>query len=273
MSPPFPSHPAAQFVRGPNFSYLLPHGWSVGEEGNYSLVLRSPDFRAGIIVFGQSGLLCPMSPEQFAQQAMSGVMRLAPDVRLASARPLPPMPGCTHAALMDVTYTLQGPMGWLPIRGVVFSHVAVGYGQCSGVITLAGADVQQWESYRPWLPQVASAAVNTGPNPYGSAAMAQAMHGITQREQSAHTAYRQWSEATWSAVAADRAAAQARQQAAMDPMLAGREWLNDPYGNPAERRSIVPAAIWVSRDGREASSDDPSFDPRTPGDVDWRRVR
>jgi hypothetical protein len=47
----------------------------------------------------------------------------------------------------------------------------------------------------------------------------------------------------------------------------------DPYGNPAMRRSTTPACIWVSSDGREAHSHDPSFDPRTPYDNDWRRVR
>jgi hypothetical protein len=265
--------PESQWVRGPHFTYLLPRGWTVGEEGNFALVLRSPDLRAGIIVFGQSGLLYAMTPEQYAHQAMMGAMRLAPDVQLFQAWPMQPMPGYTHAALLETTYTINGPMGYLPIRGIVMSHVAVGYGQCNGTITIAGAEMTQWESYRPWLPQVAMAALNTGPNPYGSTAMADEIHGMTRREGEAYAAYHAWSQVTWQAVTEARWASQDRQQAAMDPLVTGQQWTDDPYGNQPQRRSTTPAVIWVSRDGREIASPDPSYDPRTASDNDWRRVR
>ena len=260
-------------VRGPHFTYLLPPGWRVGEEGNFALVLRSPDMLAGIIVFGQSGLLFPFSPEQFAHQAMAGAMQLAPDVRFMNVRSIPAMPGYTHAAVMETSYTVYGPTGPVPIRGIVFSNVAIGWGQCNGTITLASSEISRWPSYESWLPQLAMAAQNTGPNPYGSTAMAQTMHNITQQEAAQQSAYRQWSEATWQAVVAQRNASVDRQQEGLDPMLTGRQWTSDPYGNPAQHRSITPAAVWVSRDGREVQSDDPSFDPRTPTDNDWRRIR
>lgn len=265
--------PPAQPMRGPNFSYLLPQGWSVGEEGPYALVMRSPDLRAGIVVFGQSGMMHAMSPEQFAHQSMAGTMRLAPDVQLSPGQPLQPMPGYTHAAVMQTTYTVHGPMGPVRIVGTVVSNVAVGYGQCNGVITLASSDVNQWEHYRHWLPQVALAAQNTGPDAYGSRSMSQTISGIANQDHQAYQQYRAWSDATWQAVSNDRAASQDRQQGAMGPLLTGQEWINDPYGNQPRRWSTTPAAIWVSRDGQEVTSDDPSFDPRTPMNSDWRRVR
>jgi len=77
----------AQPVRGSHFSYLLPQGWRTGEEGPFALALFAPDMKAGIVVFGQSGLMYPLSPEQFAHQAMAGVMRLAPDVQILSSQP------------------------------------------------------------------------------------------------------------------------------------------------------------------------------------------
>ncbi|WP_165070617.1 hypothetical protein [Paludisphaera rhizosphaerae] len=265
--------PPPRPMQGPNFSYLLPPGWSVGEEGPFALVLRSPDMLAAIVVFGQSGLMAALSPEQFAHQAMAGVMRIAPDVRLFESRPFQPLPGYTHAAVMQTTYTLQTPMGPVPIQGVVFSHVAIGYGTCSGVITLAASAAHLWPSYRDWLPQVALAARNMGSNAYGSTAMGQTMHDITQREGQANADYRAWSQSNWQGVVNERWASDAQRQEALGPMLTGQQWSSDPYGNPDMRRSTTPACIWVSRDGREVHSHDPSFDPRTPYDSDWRRVR
>ena len=64
-----------------------------------------------------------------------------------------------------------------------------------------------------------------------------------------------------------------RRQDAMGPMMTGQFWQQDPWGNGAERYSSTPAVIWVDRYGRQLTSDDPSFDPRTPYDQDWRRVR
>ncbi len=270
--PPPQGPPGPRPVQGSHFSYLLPPGWSVGEEGPFALVLRSADMLAGVIIFGQSGLMSAMSPEQFAHQAMAGVMRLAPDVGLFESRPMQPQPGYSHAAMMQTTYTVQGPMGPVPVQGVVFSNVAPGYGSCSGVLALASSAAHLWPSYRDWLPQVALSARNTGPNAYGSTSMGQVMHGIAAHEGQANADYRAWSQANWQAVTDDRWASDQRRLQALDPMLTGQQWQADPYGGQDLRRSTTPASIWVSRDGREVHSQDPSFDPRTPYDPDWRRV-
>ena len=262
-----------QPVRGQHFSYLLPHGWRTAEEGPFALALFAPDTRAGIVVFGQSGLMHPLSPEQFAHHAMAGVMRLAPDVRLFNPQPCQPRPGYTHAAAMECTYTVMTPGGPVPICGVVVSHVAVGYGQFSGTLTLASAEVRQWPNYRDWLPQVAAAAVNTGPNAYGSGTMAGVMGDIARQDHAANRAYQEHSNQTWQGVVDARTASVDRQQGQMGSVLTGQEWHADPYGGPMLRRSTTPAVIWRSGDGREVASDDPSYDPRTPFDSDWRRVR
>ena len=80
-----PAQPPLPLSRGPNFTYVLPPGWAVGEEGQFALVLRSPDMMASIIVFGQSGLMQPMSPDQFAYYCMANVMRLAPALTISDA--------------------------------------------------------------------------------------------------------------------------------------------------------------------------------------------
>lgn len=274
FQPPPPGSPHDfPLVNGPHFTYRLPPGWTVGEEGKFALVLRSPDFLAGVVVFGQSGMMQPMSPEQFAYFAMTALLRLAADVRFGPARPIPPMPGYTHAATSETAYTVHGPAGAVPVRGMVFGNVAIGYGQCNGTLTLASSDVRQWPQYSGWLPPVALAAMNTGPDPYGSGTMAAAITGIARQDGESYRQYQAWSQQLWGQVTAERNASVDRQQGAFGPMLTGQEWIPDGFGGPAIRRSTPPACIWRSRDGREIASDDPAFDPRTPGDVDWVRVR
>ena len=43
--------PRTQIVQGRNFTYVLPAGWCVGEEGNHALVLQAQDLSAGVIVY------------------------------------------------------------------------------------------------------------------------------------------------------------------------------------------------------------------------------
>lgn len=271
--PPSGSPSDCQLIHGPHFTYLLPRAWTVGEEGKFALVLRSPDSLAGVIVFGQSGLMQPMSPEQFAYNMLTGVMRLAADVQFGPSRPIQPGPGYTHAATFETTYTLYGSAGPIPIRGVVVCNVAVGYGQCNGTLALAGSDVRLWPQYAGWLPQVAVAALNTGPDPYGSGTMAGVISGIARQDGDQYRQYQAWSQQLWGQVTAERNASIDRQQGALGPMLTGQEWISEGFGGQPIRRSTTPACIWRSRDGREVASDDPAFDPRTAGDVDWVRVR
>ncbi len=71
-----------------------------------------------------------------------------------------------------------------------------------------------------------------------------------------------------------RTAVDTRHQAALAPVLTNQPWDADPCGvGPAVRHSSTPTVIWVHRDGGEVFSDDPSFDPWTPGDADGRRAR
>ncbi|WP_020504586.1 hypothetical protein [Lamprocystis purpurea] len=260
-------------VNGPHFTYRLPPGWTVGEEGKFSLVLRSPDFIAAVIVFGQSGMMQPLSPEQFAYYAMTGVMRLAPDVQFGPSRPIQPMPGYTHSATFETTYTLNGPAGAAPVRGVVVSNVSIGYGQCNGVLTLAGSDARHWPHYSGWLPRVAMAALNTGPDPYGRHTVAGMITDIGRQDGESYRQHQAWSQQLWGQVTADRNRSSDGQQEALGAMLDGHVWIPEGFGGQPIRRSTTPACIWRSRDGREIPSDDPAFDPRTPGDVDWVRVR
>jgi hypothetical protein len=270
MKPTTPNQ--MQQVSGPNFTYLLPPGWFVAEEGKYSLSLRSNDYRAGITVFGQSGLMYPATPDQYAYQVMTSVMHLQ-NVQFSQPRPIQPMPGCTQAMMIETIYPVMMQNGSFMAKGIVVSNVAIGYNQCDAVMTLAAADVALWPQYQSWLPQVGLVACNTGPDPYGRSTMAGVISGIAIQDHTAYNAYSQWSNSLWQQVVNNRNTSVANQQNAMESILTGQVWVNSPYTGEATRQSTTPAVIWESQDGRRISSEDPSFDPRTPTDSDWRRLR
>ena len=77
----------------------------------------------------------------------------------------------------------------------------------------------------------------------------------------------------WDAVTQQRAASDAWRQSGLDPVLTGHEWNGDPFGGADTRDSTTPAIIWTHPSGARIESADPSFDPRTPQDQGWQRVR
>jgi hypothetical protein len=261
--------------RGPNFTHPLPQGWVVGEEGNHALVLWAPDYSAGVFVYGLSGFMQPMSCDQFAYFCLTQSMRMAGELQFARMTPVAPAQGFGQAAAIDVTFRFQlaPPLGGVPAQGVVFSNVATGYQQMNGFIALAWAMPPAWPAHEQWLPGVALQACNTGPNPFGATGVNMVNQANTAAMGQAWANYQDWSQRTWDEVSRERWASQERQQQAMDPMLTGQFWGQDPYGNGPQRYAATPAVIWVDPYGRQVTSDDPSFDPRTPFDQDWRRVK
>jgi hypothetical protein len=259
--------PRLKARQGPHFFHVLPAGWEVVEEGKYALVLRSRDLSAGIINYGNSGFVEAMDPPTFAYRIMTRQLHLS-NVRFGAKMPIRPMPGYGAAAIIDVAYT--GAHG--PVHGVVISNVINVYKRTDGVITIAGAKERLWSAYADWLPPIAMLAVNTGDDPYGrGTASAAIQHDVARRSQAA-AAMREWSSHVWDEVSQFRAEAQQRQSQALGPMLTGKQWYDNPYGGPAIQQSASPAAIWVNRNGDQLPSDNPNFDPRTPGEPDWRRL-
>ena len=67
-APPPPPRPAAtlRIVNGHYFSYALPQGWRVGEDGQFALTLTAPDNKALTVMVGNAGLPPNYPPAQFA---------------------------------------------------------------------------------------------------------------------------------------------------------------------------------------------------------------
>ena len=165
-------------------------------------------------------------------------------------------------------------MAW--VSGVIIANVAVGYQVFGGVVALAAALQHRRPDYATWLPGVALQAVNTGPDPYGSQSMAGVIHGIAAQDGAVAAQHRAWLDQVWREVVRDRNDQVDRQQEALGPMLTGQDGYRDSWGNSwgnaPLRRPTGAAVRWISRDGRATWSDNPTYDPRTTVDPDWRRV-
>ena len=262
--------PKPQPTRGLNFTYFLPLGWQVVEEGKYCLVLKSQQDLSGIIVFGTCGMIQPIAPEHFAHGVMT--QKQAINVQFTQVKPIQPMPGYTHAALIDVQYVINMPTGPMQLKGLVISNVVVVYGRCDAIMTLVASDAQVWPQNERWLPELAFAAYNTGPDPYGRDSMSVTIMGITIQGQEAFQAYNTWSQNLWSQVVADRHRSIDYQNEERGTLLTGHQWVTNPFTGQQIQVSTTPAVNWINRDGRTVSSQIATFDPRTPYDNDWCRL-
>ena len=195
---------AMQFRQGPYFNYALPAGWDAVEENNTTLLLRSRDGSAYIGVTGITGLKEFLTPEVFAYQRMAALGLTG--VRYTGVAYIIPMADYDSAGVMDVTYT--APIGRM--RGLVFSNVATGYNgqilnRTDGVIALAGAKEDVWDTYSDWLPEAALQAVHTGPDPFDSTAAASSPARDVERTNEIVAAHRAWVKRTWDELVSYRA--------------------------------------------------------------------
>ena len=133
------------------------------------------------------------------------------------------------------------------------------------------AQEPHWPSFAAWLPGLAAQFTVVSPAAWGA-------QGIAQQNLANSTAFgqqlqehRAWSQDLQQQVTDQRWRSDERRQHELGEALTGHSWYDDPHGNPPERLSNTPVVQWVHRDGTRRSSDDPSYDPRTPEDPYWER--
>ena len=73
---PAPGATPLRIAQSRFFSYALPEGWRVGEDGQYALTLVAPDSKALTIMTGNSGFPPNYSPARFVQEKL---MALRPE--------------------------------------------------------------------------------------------------------------------------------------------------------------------------------------------------
>jgi hypothetical protein len=266
--------PRIHVVRGPHFSYALPEGWVVAEEGSHALMLRAQDGNAGILVSGVSGLTSWMTPEQFVQMKMpqlaqsNGVQMY--NLQTLAAQPCRPLAGYNAASIMQLSWTAVMPQETRQVRGVAISNVANVYARCDATMTLASSKADLWDYFGGWLPQVAEQAVNIGPDAYGRDRVNENDVRNADRERETFVRTQEVSRQAWVGVQEGRDSSFNMRQG--DTSLTGQGWFTASDGQAAQRLSFYQTH-WKHRDGRIVSFDDPSKDPNTPTDLNWTRMQ
>lgn len=230
------------------------------------LCVNAPDGSAALMAVGLVGLMMPFTPDQFLFYAMQ-LSQLA-NVRILHGQPIPPAQGCSSAGAFEVTYGLPGG----ECQGVIFSHVALGYGQCNASIAMGAARQALWPRLRDWLPGLAQQIAPAGPHTFMASTVAaqnlqnSIAEGQHFREVNDHIQHSQQQTTN------ERWAADERQQFAFRENLGGVVTHYDPYqGRPLEL-SPQYSYYWVNRQGQVVGSNDPGFDPSRGSTDEWSRM-
>ena len=264
-----PARPAAgelRIVQGQFFSFALPPGWQVGEDGQFAMTLLAPDRKAMTVLVGNAGMPLNHPAARFAYDKLSAMR--TQNLQIGEARQSNPAAGFRQAVEFEVSYSVQG----VAYRGVAKVSVTPAYDSATMAMTAALAPADQWAGYAPWLPQVANQVSALNGAAFG-------MRGIMQQNLQNSVAYgeaarqyRDWSQKTWQAVTDDRNASADRRNFAVRENLGGVQTFSNPYGTPPVEMPMTNKYYWTDRQGRFMGTDDPSANPNDGSTGDWRRM-
>lgn len=249
------------------FSFALPPGWRVGEDGQFALTLLAPDNLALTLMVGNAGMPLHHPAARFAYDKLSAMR--PQNLQLGALRPARPGAGFAQAVEFDVGYSARG----VPYRGVAKVSVAPAYDSQTMALTAALSSADQWGGYGQWLPRVADQVAATNGAAFG-------MRGVMQQNLQNSVAYgeaarqyRDWSQKNWQQVTDDRNASQDRRNFAVRENLGGVQTFANPYGtNQSVEMPTTHKYFWADRQGRMVGTDDPSADPNVGSTGDWRKM-
>ncbi len=252
--------------QGRFFSFALPPGWQVGEDGQFAMTLVAPDRKAMTVLVGNAGMPLNHPAARFAYDKLSAAR--PQNLQIGQARQAHPAAGFRQAVEFDVSYSAQG----VAYRGVAKVSVAPAYDSATMAMTAALAPADQWPGYASWLPQVASQVSALNGAAFG-------MRGIMQQNLQNSVAfgeaarqYRDWSHKNWQQVTNERNASQDRRNFAVRENLGGVQTFSNPYGTPPVEMPMTNKYYWTDRQGRFVGTDDPSANPNEGSIGDWRRM-
>lgn len=259
--------PTLQLASGRFFTYALPPGWRVGEDGQFALTLLAPDNKAITVMVGNAGMPPGYSPAQFAYEKL---MALRPEgLQFGNPQQARPVTGFTQAWEFPVSYRINGA----PCRGVVKVHVAPAYDTAVFAMTAALSDAGQWAGYASWLPLVAEQISASNGAAFGMrGVMAQNLQNSREYAEAARQ-YRDWSQKNWQGVTDARNASQDRNNQQFRENLGAIQ----TYGNPYDARTPVelPSShrhYWINEHGTILGTNDPGINPNSGSTNDWRRM-
>ena len=249
------------------FSYALPQGWRVGEEGQFALTLMAADSKALTVMVGNAGVPINYPAARFAQEKL---MAIRPqNLQLGQGRQATPLQGFAQAVEFDVQYSIQGA----PCRGTAKVNIAPAYDSALMVMTAALSEARQWPAYASWLPQVGEQISATNGAAFGKrGVMAQNLKNSQEYGEAARR-YREWSQKNWQGVVDDRNKSVDRRNTQVRENLGGVQ----PYENPFTPGKAVEMPTtykyyWTDNQGNYMGSDDPSANPNVGSRSEWRKM-
>jgi hypothetical protein len=249
------------------FSYALPPGWRVGEDGQFALSLVAADNKAFTVMVGNAGLMPDYPANQFVYTKM---MALQPaNLQLSQPSQGQAVIGFQYAYTYGVSYQVNGVM----YKGVATCHIAPYYGGCTMAITAAISESSQWPSYASWLPKVSQQIAATNGAAFG-------MRGVMQQNlrnsvayAEAAKEYRNWSQQKWQEVTDYRNAVQDKQQEQFRENLGAVNTYTNPYGNtPPVELSSQYKHYWMNQQGQILGTDNPGDNPNVGSTEEWRQM-
>ena len=253
--------------QGQAFSYALPPGWRVGEDGQFALTLVAPDNKALTIMVGNAGMPPNTPPGQFVYEKL---MAIRPEnLQLSAPRAAAPAAGFAQAFEFDVSYSVGG----VPCRGIAKWQVAPAYDTATMAMTAALSETSQWPAYSSWLPQVAEQVSATNGAAFGArGVMAQNLQNSTAYAEAARQ-YRDWSQKNWQGVTDARNLSEDRKNFAVRENLGGVQTYSNPYGNgPALELPTTYKYYWIDPQNNVQGTDDPSVNPNNGSTQEWRHM-
>jgi len=264
-----PAPPARSLVitNGRFFSYALPQGWRVGEDGQYALTLAAPDNKAFTVMVGNAGMPLDHPPGQFVREKLSALQ--VENLQIGQPRKAAPIAGFAHAYQFDVTYSIRG----VACRGTVKCHVAPAYDTAVMAMTAALSEASQWPGYASWLPLVSEQVSAISGAAFGRRGiMAQNLENSAAYAEAARQ-YRDWSQKNWQQVTDDRNASQDRRAFQVRENLGAVQTYQNPFGtSPPVQLPTTYKYYWGDNQGNYLGSDDPSANPNSGSSVEWKQM-
>ena len=263
------ARPAAslKLVSGQYFSYALPEGWHVGEDGQFALTLIAPDSKALTVLVGNSGLPPNYAPAQFAYQKLSAMQ--VDNLQLGQPQQVQPIAGFQYAYAFEVRYSVRG----VPCQGVAIVHVAPAYDTSVIAMTAALSQSAQWPGYSKWLPLVAQQVAATNGAAFGRRGLMQQNLANSVAYGQAASRYREWSQQNWQGVTDARNASVDRQNTQFRENLGAIQTYVNPYDNrvPVELPSTYQY-YWANAQGTYVGTNDPGVNPNVGSTQEWKKM-
>jgi hypothetical protein len=260
--------PSLQISQGRFFSFALPNGWRVAEDGQFALTLLAPDQKALTVMVGNAGMPLNYPPGRFVYEKL---MAIQPEqLQLSQPVATKPIPGFSQAWQFEVTYFIQSA----PCKGRVTCHIQPAYDSCVMAMTAALSDATQWAGYANWLPLVADQISAINGAAFG-------MRGIMQQNLTNSMAfaeaaqrYRDWSSQNWKQVTDERGRSTDQQQEQFRETLGGVQTYSNPYNTnqPLELPNTYQH-YWIDRQGNVVGTDNPGVDPNVGSTQEWRPLQ